>query len=515
MHVPRTQRGHHDAETARATTAGVCSHSPFFLARQLHSGSLPARARMGVNVTLDDSDPSIIYNGIWENQGCPACNVDPSSEVLSQLWGSTFHAATVSNEDLSKEAIFLFRGTSVYLFGATLASAPLPFIRDAHMTFFIDNAYVGEFTRSAGTRDEADVPLFVQTGLGPGNHTLSVQIAPNSVALLDYLVYEMPTDSDTNGYKADSAGGITPAVNAPSGVTGNTALASGSQSAGQTDSSATPEAHAANNAANLPLIVGIIAAVLVVIIAVLLFFIFRRKRQDKHDPPHMTHSQFYIDEEREVLDIKGAPLSRYHTESPAPRTPTFQRAFFDPGTSAHFDRPSRENTPSPAQFITQLSSSPRPSPLALNPPQLAYITQSAYMPQQAFFTPQAYTPSEYPLPLGPPSEVTYRDDVEVPVVHIPPPPPIPAEPRQSSPTPGQSRRGSSRPASHAAHSVRRLVVYNAPSDISASSENGGQDGATSPTLTRTTSAPSDGRRRRAATTTSPPPPMPPLPTRTR
>ncbi|KAH7096345.1 hypothetical protein BKA62DRAFT_512590 [Auriculariales sp. MPI-PUGE-AT-0066] len=159
---------------------------------------------MSVNVTIDDSDPAITYNGAWVFQACAACNVNPSSAVLSQLWGTTFHAATrVSDEDTPKEAVFTFNGTSVYLFGATLASAARPLVRDADMSFFVDNVYAGEFKRTAGTHDEANVQLFVQNNLSSSEHTLLVKLNANSVAVLDYLVYEEATDAVSSEYKTN------------------------------------------------------------------------------------------------------------------------------------------------------------------------------------------------------------------------------------------------------------------------------------------------------------------------
>jgi len=58
------------------------------------------------------------------------------------------------------------------------------------MSFFLDYVHVGDFKQPGGDRDEFDVLLFSQTRLAPGPHTLSVTVNPNSVALLDYLIFE-------------------------------------------------------------------------------------------------------------------------------------------------------------------------------------------------------------------------------------------------------------------------------------------------------------------------------------
>lgn len=261
----------------------------------------------------------------------------------------------------------------------------------------------------------------------------------------------------------------------PSSATGTNAInaAPGTASSSSSQPSATfgAEKQQSSSGFSAGIVAGVLIPLFLAIVGATIFFLWRRKHRQAKKAAITSSRQFLIDDEPDMMIYApnaGAPLSRYCTASPAPHTPTLARPYLDPGTSAYFD-------PRDLPQLTPLNLAVLAPPPAARSPMRVNATR---MPSPVQRVP---TPSELPLPLGPPTEVsdvTYPDELDLPRVAPPMPPP---PPRVASPVAGS-------PLAVGRQSMRRLVVYNAPSDLSASDENGGA---------------TEGRRRK-----SPPPPLP-------
>lgn len=435
---------------------------------------------MSVNVTVDDSDPSIIYSAGWSSEGCVGCSAVPTPAQMPQVYGATYHTATVFPASLPETAQFSFNGTAVYVFGWTVNSTTAtPSIKRQDMSFTLDLLPVGQFSHSPGPENEFGVLFFKREGLPQVPHTLIINVNPDSLALLDYIVFTESPDESTSethrgsynpledapsqggaGSQSGSPGTDTVDGNIGSASTSPYAQPSGSKNVQDLPSSPRRDSHAG------PVIAGILIPLFMIIIGVVVFLLWRRRQRQKRVAATTSSRTFIIDYEPDMLSAPGAPLARYGTASPIPHTPTMARPYLDPGTAAHLD----------------IREPPLLSPLVLAPPPALRVTTTLVSPIQ-----RVPTPAEMPLPLGPPSEISNTTYQTHEIRPAPPPVVVISPQRVSSPaaaSPVSRRHQSMR------QSMRRLVVYNAPSDISVSDENAG--------------APEPFARRRM----SPPPPVP-------
>jgi len=161
-----------------------------------------------VNVTIDDSvgDPltgaSIIYtpSDAW-NSGPAACNKCLVHPDVKKLESGTWHASTFSvnvtgnlHPNVPLSASVQFNGSAVYVFCALSRSSTAP-DGDSDMAFYIDGVQAGSFTQRAIGSAGFDyrVPVYANTALTPGNHTIEVQNGQRngnqSLMILDSIVY--------------------------------------------------------------------------------------------------------------------------------------------------------------------------------------------------------------------------------------------------------------------------------------------------------------------------------------
>ena len=82
-----------------------------------------------------------------------------------------------------------------------------------NVTFFMDSQSVGTYQHSgtaSGSGFSPSQPIFGQTGLAEAPHNLTIQIGPDSVLLLDSIVYtkeELGDGAGTTSAAASSAPG--------------------------------------------------------------------------------------------------------------------------------------------------------------------------------------------------------------------------------------------------------------------------------------------------------------------
>lgn len=131
-----------------------------------------------------------------------------------------------------------YLGSAVYvfalipLFPAAANSTPT-FV---NLTYTLDSQSAGSFSHS-GTQNPASptptpsafaqsVPVFARSGLPEGSHSLTINVGPDSVLLLDYIIYSQDDGFD-NGNGTDNAvsttwsapGSSGTGASAPSGAT--------------------------------------------------------------------------------------------------------------------------------------------------------------------------------------------------------------------------------------------------------------------------------------------------------
>lgn len=191
------------------------------------------------NVTVKDTDTRILYSPShrWRPSSLPCTDcLDPG------ITGSTWHDGTnllngkeeyyttrisaptslvgnsggsysipsstidVYNEDKSMTAFFQFSGTAIYLYAIIpeiepTSSAPTV----TNLTFTLDNVVAGHYLHTPSSATAIgftpDVNVFMMDKLSHSNqHTLEVNIGPNSVLLLDRIIFtEVKADSHDSG----------------------------------------------------------------------------------------------------------------------------------------------------------------------------------------------------------------------------------------------------------------------------------------------------------------------------
>ncbi|KAF5351327.1 hypothetical protein D9758_007971 [Tetrapyrgos nigripes] len=173
-----------------------------------------------VNRTIDDALPDAFGNKVqyfpngtnghaWNVGGeCDSCTA--SGLDVSQLFDKTWHDGTTlvlpvqfnpqpgSNDfpNVPLNASVTFNGTAIYVFCILALTSSSP-TGDSDMSFYIDNQLSGTFVQKAPGVPEYDyhVPVYVNTSLSPGPHTLLLQNGhvngTKSLVLLDEIVYSV------------------------------------------------------------------------------------------------------------------------------------------------------------------------------------------------------------------------------------------------------------------------------------------------------------------------------------
>ncbi|KAJ3859990.1 hypothetical protein EV359DRAFT_85796 [Lentinula novae-zelandiae] len=167
-----------------------------------------------VNVTVDDSDSSVIYypSGAWNARSasvpCSSCTANPD---VNQTFDNTFHDGTFNPSSGSNSypnvpltASMIFNGIAVYVFCALAESSTSP-DGDSDMDFYIDGFLNANFTKTApGNNNTYDysVAVFASDPLTPGNHNLTIRNGhvngTKSLILLDKIVYTTVDDTPSS-----------------------------------------------------------------------------------------------------------------------------------------------------------------------------------------------------------------------------------------------------------------------------------------------------------------------------
>ncbi|KAJ6512722.1 hypothetical protein C8R45DRAFT_325764 [Mycena sanguinolenta] len=141
-------------------------------------------------VIVDDKDPSIVYNGIWETGGTAV----------------EFHGTTTWSPQQGSIATFTFNGSEVTVFGSIRAT----FAPTASMNFVVDGGPSGTYIAGSVTNTIRHIPLWVSPSLNEGPHTLVITQGEAMAAptlgpiFLDYIVYNT-TSSTTGPYFIDDS----------------------------------------------------------------------------------------------------------------------------------------------------------------------------------------------------------------------------------------------------------------------------------------------------------------------
>ncbi|KAE9397619.1 hypothetical protein BT96DRAFT_1020641 [Gymnopus androsaceus JB14] len=252
------------------------------------------------NVTIDDSDPSIIYLPAWNTRNasvpCATCTANPQADLMfDETWhDSTFNPSPGSSEfaNIPSTASMLFNGTAMYVFCA-LAESSTGSDGDSDMSFYIDGDLKGTFlkiaTGNVGVYDY-NVPVFAIDSLTPEEHNFTLQGGHvngfKSLVLLDRMVYTAFNSSLTSESSSSS-------ISASSTSTSSESFKPTSSPPSSSPGSATKKSLSSiiGPAVAVPIVVLLLAAV-----ALCLFLKWRKRRGDSRRtiptinpiPPPMT-----------------------------------------------------------------------------------------------------------------------------------------------------------------------------------------------------------------------------------
>ncbi|KAE9397636.1 hypothetical protein BT96DRAFT_921335 [Gymnopus androsaceus JB14] len=169
------------------------------------------------NVTIDDSDPSIIYLPAWNTRNasvpCPTCTANPQADLMfDETWhdGTFYPSGSTDFPNIPITASMLFNGTAMYVFCA-LAESSTSLDGDSDMSFYIDGDLKGTFLMIApgnvGVYDY-NVPVFAIDSLTPEEHNFTLQGGHvngfESLVLLDRMVYTAFNSSLTSESSSSS-----------------------------------------------------------------------------------------------------------------------------------------------------------------------------------------------------------------------------------------------------------------------------------------------------------------------
>ncbi|KAF8624257.1 hypothetical protein AX15_005962 [Amanita polypyramis BW_CC] len=138
----------------------------------------------GVNklVRVDDTDPSILYTGSWNEGG------------TSFDSNKTAHLATSSGS----QAVLSFYGTSVAVFGRLQNVTASPESSTATFTLDSNAPVVFDTVPPSQSNTIYQVPIFQSFNLSLDHHQLQITAHDNSSNLwLDFIMYEQPLSSTT------------------------------------------------------------------------------------------------------------------------------------------------------------------------------------------------------------------------------------------------------------------------------------------------------------------------------
>jgi len=164
---------------------------------------------MAFNITIDDSDPTVIYlppwNAVSASKPCSTCAANPA---LNLMFNQTYHDGTFEGEGFGNVplmASILFNGTAMSVF-CTLAENSTSPVGNSNMAFYIDGelkgTFVNTFVNCGGYN--YNVPVFTIDYLTPQEHNFTLQNGQvngtKSLVLLDKIVYTAFNSSPTSSH---------------------------------------------------------------------------------------------------------------------------------------------------------------------------------------------------------------------------------------------------------------------------------------------------------------------------
>ncbi|KAF7310547.1 hypothetical protein HMN09_00597500 [Mycena chlorophos] len=171
-----------------------------------------------VNVTIDDSSPTISYApaAAWlDSTACrasPTCVVPPKNvKLVDGTWHeSSFSLSSGGFPNIPSTATIVFNGSAVYVNGiipgiASNTSANIDLV------FFLDGVQVGGFSQATGTsRTFQGVTVLALENIAARTHTLAIQNGQldgsDSLLILDSIVYT--TVDNPNIAASSSSSGV-------------------------------------------------------------------------------------------------------------------------------------------------------------------------------------------------------------------------------------------------------------------------------------------------------------------
>ncbi|KAI0333960.1 hypothetical protein GY45DRAFT_1207957, partial [Cubamyces sp. BRFM 1775] len=179
----------------------------------------PATApAMLINRTIDDEygDPytgllpiynSILHRGWTQGATCQGCGINTTGSPTSQagvvdvtrVHNGTWHDSTYHFGEVQRNVTVSFTGRAVYVFN--MIANTIPYVSTVTaLDFNLDGAFVDSYyhqpNSSAGI--VYDVPVYVNTTLVDGPHTLVMTTAISNVSLVlfDYIIYTAEEDAE-------------------------------------------------------------------------------------------------------------------------------------------------------------------------------------------------------------------------------------------------------------------------------------------------------------------------------
>jgi len=134
------------------------------------------------NITIDDTDPSITYQGAWA----------PDSANVSPLYnGGTLASST----DPNAYATFVFTGVAVYYLSPLWTNTV-----SVDISIDSEDSVSVNLTSPPGSPETSSQPMWEASGLINGTHQVVISMSEGSTAtIVDGFIVTVPESSNTNG----------------------------------------------------------------------------------------------------------------------------------------------------------------------------------------------------------------------------------------------------------------------------------------------------------------------------
>ncbi|KAI0350950.1 hypothetical protein OH77DRAFT_1430351 [Trametes cingulata] len=259
--------------------------------------------------------------------------------------------------DQPVSAQFNFSGSAIYVYALVpLAAAHLNSTPTfMNLTFLLDSHPSGTYQHIGTASAMGFAPsqlVFGRGDLSDGPHSLTIQIGPDSVLLLDYIVY---TQGNTGGDGNNSSEAISPALGAPGARETGSGTGSRAPSGGPGTANLSAPAPKSNNIATFAGAVGGSVGLLAVLALSLAISIYRRRVRAARRDRQLRHAR--------SVDFDG---ESFHTDAsedgppmhgPAPFVPRYFPGTVVPAPPPPYSPPSEQT----AALLA--AATPVPSPL--------------------------------------------------------------------------------------------------------------------------------------------------------